>query len=56
MDERLKGFSDKIRKGIPVDLREALEVIDYQGELLKKKAEQGIFRRLWNKIKGNLIV
>ena len=36
-DSRLEELSDKIRKGIPVAMTEALEVIQYQQMLRKNK-------------------
>lgn len=36
-DNRLEELSDKIRKGIPVGMLEALEVIEYQQMLRKNK-------------------
>jgi len=32
-DERLEKLSDKVRSGITIDMSEALEVVNYQGEL-----------------------
>ena len=43
MDKRLEGLSDKVRKGIPVDLDEAFEVINYQTHLRMERADK------WNK-------
>lgn len=45
-DTRLEGLSDKIRMGIPVDFKEALEAIDYQ-EKLREERE----KKLWFRIK-----
>jgi hypothetical protein len=36
-DGRLEDLSDKIRKGIPVAMHEAIEVIEYQQMLRKNK-------------------
>ena len=36
-DKRLEDLSDKIRKGIPVAMHEAIEVIEYQQMLRKNK-------------------
>ena len=30
MDKRLEELSDKVRSGIPIDMTEAIEVIEYQ--------------------------
>ena len=32
-DERLEMLSDQVRRGIPIDFSEAIEVIDYQQRL-----------------------
>ena len=36
-DKRLEELSDRIRKGIPVAMYEAIEVIEYQQMLRKNK-------------------
>ena len=36
-DKRLEELSDRIRKGIPVAMHEAIEVIEYQQMLRKNK-------------------
>ncbi len=36
-DERLEEISDKIRRGVPVGLFEAIEAIEYQEQLRKKR-------------------
>ena len=36
-DERLEYLSDQVRKGIPLDFAEALEVIEYQSSMRGKK-------------------
>ena len=43
MDTRLEELSDMIRKGIPIDFGEALEVIHYQEQLRLERADK------WNK-------
>lgn len=43
MDKRLEELSDMVRKGIPVGLGEAIEVIDYQERLRLERADK------WNK-------
>jgi len=35
IDKRLEDLSDKVRRGIPIRMEEAIEVIEYQ-EMLKK--------------------
>jgi len=40
MDERLEALSDKVRRGIPIDFGEALEVIDYQKRLQAEREER----------------
>jgi uncharacterized protein YdcH (DUF465 family) len=35
IDKRLEGLSDKVRRGEPIKMSEALEVVEYQ-EMLKK--------------------
>ncbi len=34
-DEKLEFLSDEVRKGNPIGLREAMEVVEYQSELQK---------------------
>lgn len=36
-DKRLEELSDKVRKGIPVSMGEAMEVIEYQEQLRENK-------------------
>ena len=36
-DNRLEELSDKVRRGIPVSMGEAMEVIEYQEQLRKNK-------------------
>lgn len=36
-DNRLEELSDKVRRGIPVSMVEAVEVIEYQEQLRKNK-------------------
>ena len=36
-DKRLEELSDKVRKGIPVSMGEAIEVIEYQEQLRENK-------------------
>jgi len=38
-DERLEFLSDEVRKGNPIGMREALEVVEYQ-KVLKKQREE----------------
>jgi len=32
-DQRLEELSDKVRSGIPIDIEDAIKVIDYQEKL-----------------------
>jgi len=43
-DERLERLSDLVRQGVPIDLGDALEVIDYQ-ESKKVHRTTGLIRR-----------
>ena len=43
-DERLEQLSDRVRMGIPIDLIEALEVIEYQENLKKNKKKSFVHR------------
>ena len=36
-DERLEMLSDRVRRGIPIDFSEAIEVIDYQQRLQQER-------------------
>ena len=36
-DNRLEELSDKVRRGIPISMVEAVEVIEYQEQLRKNK-------------------
>lgn len=36
-DNRLEELSDKVRRGIPISMGEAMEVIEYQEQLKKNK-------------------
>jgi DNA-binding transcriptional regulator/RsmH inhibitor MraZ len=36
-DERLEMLSDKVRMGVPIDFKEAIEVIDYQMKLQQEQ-------------------
>lgn len=44
-DPRLEDISDKIRGGVPVSMREAIEAIDYQ-ERLKASTPKSIWQKL----------
>lgn len=46
-DERLELLSDKVRKGQPVDIGEALEVIEYQKQL-KATQPQPLLKQFLN--------
>lgn len=43
--ERLEDLSDKTRQGIPISIREAIEVVEYQG-MLREKREKSFWLRL----------
>lgn len=36
-DNRLEELSDRVRRGIPISMEEAVEVIEYQEQLRKNK-------------------
>lgn len=36
-DKRLEELSDKVRRGVPIGMGEAMEVIEYQEQLKKNK-------------------
>ena len=50
MDARLEELSDKVRKGIPIDFAEALEVIEYQ-ESLRHEREARKAKTLLGRLK-----
>ncbi len=50
-DKRLEILSDEVRKGHPIGLSEALEVIQYQTEIRKYKKKTKWYQRLFNWIK-----
>ncbi len=53
-NKRLEFLSDEVRRGNPIDMMEAVEVIEYQMALKKLKDEQrkiGVFKRLLNLFK-----
>jgi hypothetical protein len=39
-DERLEFLSDEVRKGNPVGMREAMEVVEYQEKLRSQREER----------------
>ncbi len=39
-DERLEFLSDEVRKGNPIGLKEAMEVVEYQAQLKKIRQER----------------
>jgi hypothetical protein len=50
-DKRLEDLSDKVRKGEPIGMLQALEVIQYQEQLKKEREKQGgFFKRILNKL------
>ena len=50
MNERLEELSDQVRRGIPIDLRDALEVVAYQ-ESLREQRKGWWFTKACKKIK-----
>lgn len=50
-NERLEILSDEVRRGNPIGLNEALEVIQYQTEMRKYKKQTKWYQRLFNWIK-----
>ena len=50
-DARLELLSDKVRMGEPINIIEALEVIEYQ-EALRKKRNSTFWRKLLHWVKG----
>lgn len=50
-NKRLETLSDEVRKGNPIELNEALEVIQYQNEMRKYKKGTKWYQRLFNWIK-----
>lgn len=48
---RLEELSDKVRKGEPIGMLEAIEVIQYQTEMKKFRKETKWYQRLFNLIK-----
>ena len=56
MDKRLENLSDMVRKGIPIDIGDAFEVIDYQTRLRVERAnkqDKTIIGRIVNFFKPN---
>jgi uncharacterized tellurite resistance protein B-like protein len=49
-DIRLEMLSDMVRKGEPVSMNEAIEVIEYQTQLKKLREEK---RKMWLNILWN---
>lgn len=39
IDKRLEELSDKVRRGMPISMSEAMEVVEYQ-EVLRKNKKQ----------------
>jgi hypothetical protein len=44
----LEMLSDMVRRGEPVSMQEALDVIEYQTELKKKRKERGWFSLIFS--------
>ena len=56
MDKRLENLSDMVRKGIPIDIGDAFEVIDYQTRLRLERAnkwDKTVIGRIVNFFKPN---
>jgi hypothetical protein len=51
-DKRLEFLSDEVRKGNPIGMREAMEVVEYQ-EVLRKEREERSEKR-FRMVKGLL--
>ena len=45
-DERLERLSDQVRRGIPIDFSEAIEVIDYQMKLKQERKTNSWMNRV----------
>ena len=46
VNKRLETLSDKARRGEPINLIEALEVIEYQEQLRKYRKENSIIEKI----------
>jgi len=47
IDKRLEELSDKVRRGTPISMSEAMEVVQYQG-MLRKNNKQTLKERFIN--------
>ena len=47
IDKRLEELSDKVRRGTPISMSEAMEVVEYQG-MLRKNNKQPLKERFIN--------
>lgn len=47
IDKRLEELSDKVRRGTPISMSEAMEVVEYQ-EVLRKNNKQILKERFIN--------
>lgn len=47
IDKRLEELSDKVRRGTPISMSEAMEVVEYQ-EMLRKNNKQILKERFIN--------
>jgi len=55
LDTRLEALSDKVRMGIPINLAEAVEVIEYQERLRavrEEKRSKTLFGRMMRWVRG----
>jgi len=52
-DKRLEGLSDKIRRGSPVSISEAIQAIEYQAAIRKQRAaKETLFARIIRWVRG----
>ena len=54
-DNRLEELSDRVRRGIPVSMGEAMEVIEYQEQLRKNKLSFTDKILKFFKVKNNVV-
>ncbi len=45
-DQRLERLSDQVRRGIPIDFHEAIQVIDYQQRLQQERKNNSWMNRV----------
>jgi len=49
-NERLEKLSDEVRRGNPISIKEAIEVISYQEELKRNRKPQNILKQFFKKL------